>query len=295
MKSSEQKKLSIAVVNYNSGDYLFNCLNSLTKVNQEINFDVWVIDNASSDQSFEDAKKKFSNFTFVKNDQNLGFGKAYNQILGKLKTKYILFLNPDSEVLKGTLKEMVQFMEANLDVGVSSCLVEKEDGSIDFASHRGFPTPYASFLYFFLKDDSLYHLTNKDFSKPHEVDAISGAFFLVRKNVLDKVGYFDEDYFLYAEDIDLCFRIKKTGYKIVYVPSTKIIHHKGISSGIKSHSQQKSFADLETRKKAFNSFYQTMIIFYRKNLAASYPFFINWLVYLGIYFKWFLAKRKMVV
>ena len=131
--------------------------------------------------------------------------------------------------------------------------------------------------------------------KDHEVDAISGSFFLTRKSVLDKVGLFGEDYFMYAEDLDLCFRIKKAGYKIMYIPEVKIIHHKGVASGLKSHSQKITTATYDSRLKAFNAFYETMKIFYKKNLEKSYPFFINWLVYLAIDLKWFLAKGKLQV
>ncbi|MBI3485808.1 glycosyltransferase family 2 protein [Candidatus Daviesbacteria bacterium] len=295
MKASEQKKLSISIVNYNSGDYLLECLKSLDKVKSEVRFDVWIADNNSSDDSLNQAKKKFPYFHYIENTENLGFAKANNQILKQIETPYVLFLNHDTKVLPKTLKRMVSFMDNNLKVGASSCLVEKADGSLDLASHRSFPTPWVSFKYYVLKDDTLYHQTFKDMTKPHVVDAIVGAFFLTRKKILDEVGFFDEDYFLYAEDIDLCFRIKKAGYKIFYVPDVKIIHMKGVSSGIKSHSQDVSSASKEIKIKSLNSFYQTMIIFYRKNLAASYPFFINWLVYLGIYLKWFLARRKLIV
>lgn len=288
-------KLSIVIVNYNAGDYLNNCLTSLEKVRGEISFDVWIVDNASKDDSLETAEKNFPNVKYIKNDDNLGFGKANNIALRQIKTEYILLLNPDSEVLPGTLKYMVKYMDENPKVSVATCRVEKEDGSLDWASHRGFPTPWASFLYYFLKDDTLYHLTNRDFKNDHEVDAVAGAFFITRKDVLEKVGLFDEDYFLYAEDLDLCYRIKQLGYKVMYVPEVKIIHHKGISSGLKKHSQEISTASLQSRKRAFNSFYETMIIFYKKHLAKKYPFLINWLVYLGINLKWWLAKRRMTV
>lgn len=295
MKNLAAKVLSISIVNYNSKDYLFKCLESLWKVKDEINFDVWVLDNDSSDKSFEKAKINFNKFNYIKSQENLGFGKAHNQVMKKISTPYILFLNPDTEVLTGTLKEMVEFMEKNSDVGAASCKVIKDDGLLDWASHRGFPTPLASFRYYFLNNDSLYHLKSKNMDHTHEVDAISGAFFLTRKDVLEKVGGFDGDYFLYAEDIDLSFRIKKAGYKIMYVPQVKVIHHKGISSGIKSHSQHLSNADLEVRIRNIDSFYETMQLFYKKNLSQSYPFFINWLVYLGINLKWTLAKQKLTV
>ncbi len=132
-------------------------------------------------------------------------------------------------------------------------------------------------------------------SKPHEIDSVVGAFMLIRKEVLEKVGYFDEDYFLYGEDIDLCFRVKKAGFKIMYVPQVKIKHVKGISSGIKKHSQGKSSAKSSTKSLSLNHFHDTMKLFYKKHYEKRYPFFINWLVYLGINAKWRLARRKKTV
>ena len=295
MKNLDKKNnLSIVIVNFNAGDFLQNCLQSLEKVREDTLFDVWVVDNASQDGSIEKAKQKFPQNHYIENKENLGFGKANNIALRQIKTEYVLFLNPDAKVLDKTLEFMLNYLDENPDVGAATCKVEKMDGSLDWASHRGFPTPWASFM-FFLGDDSLYHLTEHDLTKAHEVDAISGAFFMTRKSVLDKVGLFDEDYFLYAEDIDLCFRIKQAGFKVMYVPEVKILHLKGVSSGIKKESLQITTAKDKSRKRALDSFYQTMVIFYQKHLAKDYPFFINWLVYLGINFKWFLAKRKMEV
>lgn len=288
-------KLSVVIVNFNAGDFLIQCLNSLERVKNEADMDIWVVDNASLDGSLEVPKKKYPLVHFLENDQNLGFSKANNLALKKVTCEYILMLNPDCKIIPQTLKYMLEFMELNEGVGAASCKVEKGDGTIDWASHRGFPTPWASFLYYIFNDDSLYHLRNKGMNKTHDVDAISGAFFLTRKSVLEKVGLFDEDYFLYAEDIDLCFRIKEAGFKIMYVPAVRVIHYKGVASGIKKHSQNISSATEISRLKAFNSFYETMKIFYKKHLAKKYPTLINWLVYFGINLKWLLAKRKMSV
>ncbi len=289
------KKLTISIVNYNASEYLISCLGSLRKIKQELDFEVYIVDNASSDGSAEKAKKKFPQFNFIFNKENLGFGKAHNLVLRKSDSPYILTLNPDTEVPRGTLSYIYDFMEKNPDVGISSSKIEKADGSIDAASHRGFPTPLASFLHFFFKNDRLYHLTDRDMSKTHEVDSVVGAFMFIRKSMVEKIGYFDEDYFLYGEDIDLCFRAKKAGFKVMYVPQVKILHVKGVSSGIKKHSQENSGADKSTKNKSLGYFYSTMKIFYKKHYARKYPFIINWLVYLGIDTKLFLAKRKKTV
>lgn len=289
------KKLTISIVNYNAGEYLLSCLNSLEKIMDEVDFDVFVVDNKSSDGSIEKSKEQFPKFNCIENKKNLGFGKAHNLVFKKAKAPYVLTLNPDCEVPPGTLSYMIDFMEKNKDVGISSPRVEKTDGTLDKASHRGFPTPWASFLYFFLKNDRLYHLTDKDMAKIHEVDSVVGAFMLIRRSVIEKVGYFDEDYFLYGEDIDLCFRVKKAGFKVMYVPQVKILHVKGVSSGIKKHSQNVSKASLSTKNLAMDYFYSTMKLFYKKHYTKNYPSPFNWLVYLGIDLKWWLARRRKLV
>lgn len=288
------KSLTISIVNYNAGEYLLKTLKSVGQILDEAEIEVYVVDNASTDGSIEEAQKLFPKFRYLMSRENLGFGKAHNRVLKQLQTEYVLLLNPDTEIKKGVLKTMVAFMEQDSSVGAATCRVVLPDGSLDWAAHRGFPTPLASLLYF-LGFNVLYHLTSRNMSKAHQVDAISGSFFLTRKEVLDKVGIFDEDYFMYAEDLDLCFRIKQARYQVMYVPEVKILHHKGISSGLKRHSQDISTATFETRRRSLDNFYQTMQVFYNKHYQAKYPFFINWLVYLGISIKWWFAKRRMMV
>lgn len=287
-------KLSIIFVNYNSGDYLLRCLKSLESAKDKLDMDTWVVDNNSEDSSLKMTKKQFPHIQYIENKENMGFGAANNQALRQVKNEFILLLNPDTEVEEDTLPFMVEFMQKNPQAGAASCRALKSDGSFDWGYHRGFPTPWASFLYF-LGNDRLYHLTDRNMGQTHEVDAISGSFFFTRKTVLEKTGLFDEDYWLYAEDIDLSFRIKKAGFKIMYVPFVKVVHFKGVSSGIKEHSQDITTASAQSRIRAFNAFYETMKIFYKKNLADKYPFFVNWLVLCAINIKWALAKRKLHV
>lgn len=287
-------KLTISIVNYNGGDYLLKCLQSINRVRNEADITTYVIDNDSADDSIEKIKLRLPGVKIIKNDQNLGFGKANNQVLKNLKDEFVLILNPDVYLEKGVLKTVLDYMKNNLDVGGATCAINLPNGQLDLTAHRGFPTPLASLLYF-LGDDSKYHLTNQDMTKIHEVDAITGAFFMTRKSVLEKVGFFDEDFFMYGEDIDLCMRIKKKGFKIVYIPTVKILHHKGISSGLKKHSQTSTTANFETRRKSVNYFYQAMKIFYKKHYEKTYPLFINWLIYLSINLKWWLAKKRLVV
>ena len=288
-------KLTITIVNFNGGDYLINCLRSLDLAKDEAEITIYVIDNNSSDESIALAKKEFPKINYILNKDNLGFGRAHNQALKLIKEGYVLILNPDTIVPKGVISRMVKFMENDPLIGASTCKVLFADGREDLTAHRGFPTPWSSFKYYILKDDSDYHLTNRNLSSVHEVDALSGSFMLTRADILEKVGLFDEDYFMYAEDIDICFRIKEAGFKIMYVPDVFITHFKGVSSGLKNKTKDITSADLETKKRSLNAFYETMLIFYKKHMAKKYPFFVNWMVFLGINLKWVMAKRKLQV
>lgn len=288
------KNLTIAVLNYNSGDYLFKCLESIKDVKDEANISVVAIDNNSTDESFNLAKETFKAVKFVQNDENLGFSKGYNNTLKEIKSEFVLLLNPDCLLEKGVIKNVLEDFENNENAGAITCKIILSNGKTDLTAHRGFPTPWASLLYAF-GNDSLYHLTGKVSGEIHEVDAISGAFFFTKKSILEEVGYLDERFFLYGEDIDLSLRIKNKGYKILYDPTIKITHYKGISSGLKKHSQDLTAANSATRKKAMNAFYEAMILFYDKHYKNKYPFFVTWLVYFGVHLKWGLAKLKSTV
>lgn len=288
------KNLTIVVLNFNSGEYLSKCLESIKLIEDEANISTVVIDNNSFDDSLNLAQEKFKKIEFVKNPENYGFSKGYNATLKSVKEEFVLLLNPDCLLEKRVIKELLADFDEDPKVGAATGKIILSNGETDLTAHRGFPTPWASLRYA-LGDDSLYHLTGRLSEETHEVDAISGAFFLTKKSVLEKVGYLDERFFLYGEDIDLSLRIKKAGYKIIYDPSVKIIHYKGISSGLKKHSQEFSAANAATRKRAMNAFYGAMIIFYNKHYKNKYPFFINWLVYIGIYLRWGMALLKKTV
>ena len=291
------KKLTIAILNFNSGEYLSKCLDSIKHVKDEADISVIAIDNNSTDESFIKAKEKFKDVKFIKNNENVGFSKGYNPTLRVAKGEYILLLNPDCLLEKGVIKKMIQDFEDvinNRKVGAITCKIILPNGKTDLTAHRGFPTPWASLMYA-LGDDKLYHLTDKLTNQIHEVDSIAGAFFFTKKSILEEVNYLDERFFLYGEDIDLSLRIKTKGYKILYDPTVQITHYKGISSGLKKHSQEISAADKKTKSRALNAFYEAMILFYDKHYKKEYPFFITWLVYLGIYLKWGMAKIKTTV
>ncbi len=286
--------LSIVIVNYNAGDHLLKCLQSIEDVKDEAKITIWLVDNASHDDSIAKAQKKFPKINYILSPKNVGFGAGNNLAFKKIDAGYVLLLNPDTVLQKGVLSRLLDYYETHQDIGAITCKIVFDNGKTDLTAHRGFPTPWASLLYLF-GDDSLYHLTNQDLTKVHEIDALAGAFMLTKKSILKDVDYFDEDYFMYAEDIDLCYKIKQKGLKIIYIPDVSVIHYKGVSTGLKKHSQEITTATKETRIRSMNAFYETMIIFYNKHYKTRYPFFINWLVYSGIYFRWWLAKRKLTV
>lgn len=290
-------ELSIIIVNYNTRNLLRQCLNALI-VNYESRimnneYGITVVDNGSTDGSPDLAKKDFPDVKLITNLQNLGFAKANNLALREACGEFILLLNSDTVVGKDTLPVMVEFMEENPRVGVATCRVELPDGKLDLACHRGFPTPWASFTYFlgleklFPKSRIFgqYHQTFKDLNTIHEIDSPTGAFYLVRRLVADEVGMLDEDYFMYGEDLDWSYRIKKAGWKIMYVSDVKITHFKKQSG--------RENVDEEVKKQATKHFYETMKLFYQKHYKNKYPFFVNWLINWSINFKLWLSLREI--
>ncbi len=285
-------KLSVIIVNFNSGYFLKKCLLSLaSSAFTSKDYEIIIIDNNSKDSSLNEALTvKGLNLILLKNEENVGFAKANNQGINKSEGEYILLLNPDTILEKDTLNKMLRFMEGQKDVGVSTCKVELPNGTLDDACHRGFPTPWNAFCHFsgigklFPTSQILngYHLGYRNMDKIHEIDSCVGAFMMIRRSAGIKVGWLDEDYFWYGEDIDFCYRMKEKGYKVMFVPSSKIVHYKGISSGLKNHSQKLSTANEETKKLATKSRFDVMRIFYKKHYEGKYPNFITNLVFLGI-------------
>ncbi len=283
--------LSIIIVNYNTKSFLSNLLDSIKKsVSRKITYEVIVVDNASTNG----LPAETLNFKLIKNKENLGFSKANNQgIKASQKSRYLLFLNPDTLMQKNTVEEMIKFMDMHKDVGASTCKVVMPNGKIDDASHRGFPTPWNSFSYFsglskiFPKSKLFngYNLGWLDFGKVHEIDACAGAFMIVRREAGEAIGWWDEDYFFYGEDLDFCYMLKQLGWMVYYVPQVWILHYKGVAGGIKKISQNISTADLETKKRATKARFNAMKIFYKKHYTKVYPKWLTWLVFAGISIK----------
>lgn len=278
--------ISIIIVSFNTKELLSDCLKTAVSATSKLKSEIFVVDNNSSDGSADMVKKDFSKINLIANNENEGFSKANNQALKEAKGKYILILNPDTKLLPETLNIMKNYMDINLDIGVSTCRVELPNGELDKDCRRHFPTPWRAFCHFtqlsklfngskFFDQYYVGYLSDKT---EHELDACVGAFMFIRKSALDKVGYFDEDFFFYGEDLDLCWRFHKAGFKITFYPKTKIIHYKGVSSGIKKVSKHLTNATKSSRRKAIMESTRAMELFYNKHYKNKYPTYLNKLI-----------------
>ena len=284
--------LSIVIVSYNTKDFLKRCLTSiLSSIEGKLSYEIIVVDNASSDNSSEMVRKEFPHIELIANKNNVGFSKANNQgIKISENCKYVLFLNPDTIMQDQTIEEMIKFMDNNKDAGAATCKLVMLNGKIDDASHRGFPTPWNALCYFtglsrIFPESRIftgYNLGWMDMDKTHEIDALAGAFMLVRREAGEDVKWWDEDYFFYGEDIDFCYELKQKGWKIYYVPTISVTHYKGVSGGIKSVSKEITTASIETKKRATKWRFNAMRIFYNKHYKEKYPWIVNMLVSIGI-------------
>ena len=292
--------LSIVIVSFNTKELLKNCLESIFKSLEKSNLssEIIVVDNGSKENikyQILNIKNAYQNskIKLIENKENLGFSRASNQGIKTSKGKYILLLNPDTVIPKETLPFMIDFMEKNKKTGIATCRVELLSGELDDACHRGFPTPWNALCHFsglgkiFSKSKFFngYHLGYQDMNKVHEIDAGVGAFLLVRQKTGNEVGWLDEDFFWYGEDLDFCFRVKKAGWKVMFVPDVKIIHYKGVASGIKKNSLSISKASKETKILATNARFNVMKTFYNKHYQKKYSKFIQWLVLTAVEIK----------
>lgn len=262
--------LTIIIVSYNVKFLLEQCLVSVRAAIHNTDAEVIIVDNASSDGSVGHLQPLFPSFYFISNLLNTGFSKANNQALMISRGKYILFLNPDTIVPEDCFVKCIAFMESHPSAGALGVKMLDGNGNFLKESKRGFPSPVVSFwklsgvtrLFPHSKIFSKYYLGHLDENTSHEVEVLSGAFMFVKKEVLDQTGGFDERFFMYAEDIDLSYRIIKQGYKNFYFPGTTIVHFKGAST-------KKDF-------KYVKLFYKAMSQFVKKHYGrGAFSFFID--------------------
>lgn len=256
--------LSIIIVNYNVKEFLQNLLTSLSKAVANLSSEIIVVDNGSDDGSVELLRNKFPQVTLISNEENLGFSKANNLGLRIAKGKNLLLLNPDTIVQEDTFEKLIKFFEEHQDAGMIGCKILNPDGTLQLACRRSFPGPWTSFckvsglstMFPKSKIFARYNLTFLDEDQSYEVDAISGSFMMVRREVFENIGGLDEQFFMYGEDLDWCYRVQKTGWKVYYVHETTIIHYKGESTKRSSLDETKIF-------------YNAMHLFVKKHFASS--------------------------
>ena len=289
MAGKDKIMLSIIIVNYNAQKLLQECLSSVYAETTQIRFDVWVVDNNSNDDSVAMVEKEFPEVKLIKNNENCGFAKANNMAMSRANSDYVLFLNPDTIICGNAIEKTVQFINENNRVGIVGCRVLNEDGTLQLACRRSIPTPSVAFyrltglskLFPNSKKMAKYNLTYLDIDKPHEVDAVSGAFLMIRQEVVDEIGMLDERFFMYGEELDWCLRTKKAGWTVMYYSDADIIHYKGECS--KSNS----------RKAAFE-FYRSMHLFHKKHFAENYNPIVNAIICVGIFLKALCSWRSFI-
>lgn len=295
--------LSIIILNYNTRNFLKACLASIEKAKKNgFSLEIIVVDNASTDNSammVRQLMEKDKHLKLVESKENLGFAAGNNLGIPKSKGRLILFLNPDTQVSTNTLVKMVEFMDQHPRGGAATCRVELPDGQLDDACHRGFPTPLNSFFHFTglgrafpkIKFFSSYSLGYLSLNQVHEIDSGCGAFLMVKRKAGDQIGWWDEDYFWYGEDLDFCYRLRKKNWKVYFVPQVKIVHYKGAASGMKRHSRQVSTATKDTKIRVARSSTEVMRVFYQKHYQDKYPKIVTWLVMKGI---WLIEKIRLL-
>jgi GT2 family glycosyltransferase len=271
-------KISIVIVNYNVKYFLEQALHSVRNAIKGLEAEVFVVDNNSVDGSCEMVKRTFPEVLLIENKNNPGFSKANNQAIKLAKGDYILLLNPDTVVEEDCFSKICTFMDATPNAGALGVKMIDGKGRYLPESKRGLPTPQVAFYKMFglgklfptSKHFGRYYLGHLSNDETNEVDVLAGAFMLLRKKTLDKIGLLDEDYFMYGEDIDLSYRITKAGYKNYYFPQTTIIHYKGES----------------TKKASVNYvfvFYRAMIIFAQKHYSQKHAQLFSILIHTAIY------------
>ena len=263
------KKLEIIIVNYNSLPWITKTLDSLYKYYipySKYNVIVTVVDNASSDNSVEIIEQIYPRINLIKSSKNLGFGAGNNLALKKTTAEYIMLLNSDTELTEKSkdIDSLIDMLENNNRIGIITPKLLLTNGKIELACHRGEPTLLDCFFYFFgfekifpkVKFFTHYHLLHKDLNTIHEVDAVTGACIITKFQYFKENGFFDERYFMYSEDMDLCKKYREKGYEIIYNPTVEIIHHK-----YKSSFECKNRNNIENMKKIF---YNSLLLYYDK-------------------------------
>jgi hypothetical protein len=287
--------LSVVILNYNTRGILSQCLHKAEKALQNLQAEIIVVDNASTDGSRVMVKEKFPNVKLVELEENIGFSAGNNVGAAEASGKYLCFLNSDVLVNQDTFIKLFDYLEKDDKAGVVTPKLVLRNNQLDPDCHRGFPTPWAALSYFsglekmFPKSRIFgqYHQLYKNLDQTHQIDACCGAFLMVRRKLGEKIGWWDEQYFFYGEDLDFCYQVKEQGWSVVYFPLAEAVHYKGASSGLRKETKDLK-VERKTRIKAAQESVRAMEIFYNKFYQEKYPLLVTKVVLLGIRVKGYL-------
>ena len=277
-------KLSVVIVNYNVKAFIQQALESILKATRDIETEIFVVDNHSVDGSVELIKDRFPDVKLIANSDNRGFAKANNQALKEATGDYVWLLNPDTLVQENTALTFIEEMEQHPDVGLMGCKILNNDGSLQLACRRSFPTPWVAFtkltgLATFFPSSKLfgrYNLTYLDPDESYAVEAISGSCMFMRRSAMEAVGLLDEIFFMFGEDLDWCFRFQQSNWTVYYTAKTSIVHYKGESSKVAAWD-------------SMTHFYKAMDIFAKKHFSSGRRFPLHWLLRGGIFLRYLLS------
>jgi len=275
-KQLKTVKLSVCIVTYNACEWLQECLDSIEENTQLDSLEVIVVDNGSKDSVEELLNRDYPLVRFIGNDSNQGYTRPMNQSLQAARGKFLMQLNPDTSILPAAFDQLIDFMDGNPEIGICGPKVLNRDGSFQKQCRRGEPRPLAMISYF-LRLSSLfpnskllggYLLGYEDEDATIEVDALSGSCMVIRREVIDQIGYLDEQFFAYQEDTDFCIRARQAGWKVYYYPRAQVIHYGG-QGGSKVEPYR-----------SIIEWHRSYWLYYKKHLADDYFFLINWVYYL---------------
>lgn len=266
---------SICILTLNARDYLKGCLESIRQFPPHLNYEILIADNASTDGTLEMLEREYPEIKVTKMNRNVGFTKPNNLLLAQAQGDYLLVLNPDTLLVEDTFTPQVQYLREHPEVGISIPKVLNADGSFQAQSRRGDATPAAVFGYFlglgklFPKSKRLnqYLMSWLPEDEINEVDAVSGSCMFITRACYEKTGGFDEELFAYQEDSDLCIRARQDGFKVCYVPITRIIHYGG-EGGSKTQ-----------KVNTIVQWHRSYAYYYHKHFAKRYFFLFNWFYY----------------
>ena len=271
-------KLTVVIVSYNVRFFLEQCVISVQRACKDLEYEIYVVDNDSSDDTVDYITRRFGDtITLIESQHNLGFARANNIAIRQTESQYVLLLNPDTFVGEGSIRTVIDFMDEHPKAGGVGVMMHNPDGTVARESRRGLPTPWVSLLKM-LGHSKRYSMSHLPWDEPAQIEVMSGAFCMLRREVLDKVGLLDEDFFMYGEDIDLSYRIMKGGYENWYVPAS-IVHYKGESTH-------------KTSFRYVHVFYQAMAIFFRKHYGHL-SLLVTLPINLAIYMRAFIALIHM--